>query len=407
MLNFKRVFILLIIIGCLVFAYQTYQNRGDAYFESNDIAAVEVTSPEDYILDKYQEEDAFDTLLEAENKPQTACDVLETPNPMRAVYMSSWVAGSPGVRSGLVNQIERTDLNAVVIDVKDVNGNIMIPVESPGVIESGAYVPERTEDLADFVLSLCEKGIFPIARIAIFKDQIYVKQFPDQAVQYEDGRLWWGDGGHWVSPASVQYWEYMVDLARASKEIGFGEINFDYIRYPSRGNLEAAVYPGRGERTKSEVIVDLLDYFDKNLRRKGFDISVDIFGMSLTDPYDVGIGQYLEDFVPYVDFIAPMVYPSHYYSGFFGLDNPAANPYPVVYLSVGRGVERLEELGVVATSTLRPWLQDFSFGGVYYSSNEVDAQINALRDLGIESWILWDSQNTYHYEKTGTTSIDY
>lgn len=141
---------------------------------------------------------------------------------------------------------------------------------------------------------------------------------------------------------------------------------------------------------------DFLRFFDEEIRARGVRVSVDIFGMSLSDPGDVGIGQYFEDFIPHVDTIAPMTYPSHYYPRFAGYAEPAKHPYSVMYASVSDGSERLDIAGV-DSALLRPWIQDFPYVGVYYGAHEVAEQIRALSDLGIESFVLWDPQNTYHY----------
>lgn len=344
--------------------------------------------------------------LELSVREATVCDGTfpEPPENIRAVYMTSWVASTPRIRQRLVDQINDTDLNAVVIDIKDATGQVAIPVSDPDLARR---VNQRmVKDLGDFVASLCQQGIYPIARIVLFKDPIYSVVFPTEAAQIRnpvsenfdnDNLLWWGDGSYWVSAASEQFWEYAAGIARDAYDLGFQEINLDYIRFPSIGDLSAAMYPYRGERSKSEVVVELLQYWDTNVRKTGPKVSVDLYGLSLSDPEDVGIGQHLEDFVPYVDAIAPMTYPSHYSSGFAGVANPAEHPYLVMYVSVKDGIERLEKLGAV--DKLRPWIQDFTIQGVHYGAAEVEQQIEALRDLGIESWTLWDPQNTYHYSE--------
>jgi hypothetical protein len=327
----------------------------------------------------------------------TVCDQAfpEPPENIRAVYMTSWVASTPRIRQRLVDQINDTDLNAVVIDIKDATGQVAIPVSDPDLARR---VNQRmVKDLGYFVDSLCQQGIYPIARIVLFKDPVYAELFPAEAVQYESGNLWWGDGSYWVSAASEQFWDYAAGIAQDAYDLGFQEINLDYIRFPSIGDLSAAAYPYRGGRSKPEVIVDLLQYWDTNVRKTGPKVSVDLYGLSLSDPEDVGIGQHLEDFVPYVDVIAPMTYPSHYSSGFAGVTNPAEHPYLVMYVSVKDGIERLEKLDAV--DKLRPWIQDFTIQGVHYGAAEVQQQIEALYDLGIESWTLWDPQNTYHYSE--------
>lgn len=330
------------------------------------------------------------------NAGACAPDQLAAPEHVKALYMSSWVAGSPGIRKRLVQQVSETDLNALVIDIKDVSGHAFIPFESEAPAARGIYEASRMRDIGEFLQEICAAGIYPIARLVLFKDPLHASAFPERALQYENGRLWWGDGSHWVSPAASEYWQLMRDLSLAAGALGFREINLDYIRWPSRGNLDAAIAPDQGARTKAETITDVVRYFDTEVRSRGIAVSVDIFGMALSDVGDVGIGQHLEDFVPYVDAIAPMTYPSHYYPGFAGYAEPAKHPYSVMYASVHDGLERLAAIQA-DQAIMRPWIQGFTYVGVYYGTYEVAEQIRALSDLGLESWTLWDPQNTYHY----------
>jgi len=330
---------------------------------------------------------------------------LDIPEAVKGVYMTACVAGTPSIRSKMVKLVEETELNTIIIDIKDYSGTISFRVGDPlldGFDGPGCHV----SDMREFVDSLHKKGIYVVGRITVFQDPYYSKLYPELAVKKEsDKSILWKDrkGIIYIDPGAKEMWDYIVMLSRGSYEAGFDEINFDYIRFPSDGNMDDMYYPFSEEKIladmsfgKAKVLRDFFAYLDDNLKDTGAVLSADLFGMTTTNKDDLNIGQILEYAEPYFDFIAPMVYPSHYPKGFMGYDNVNAHPYEIVKFSMDEASKRL----IVATSTplkLRPWLQDNDYP-VHYTPEMVRAQKQAVYDAGLTSWMLWDAANTYTRE---------
>jgi len=324
---------------------------------------------------------------------------VETPEAVKAIYMTSWVAATPKWRAELVDFVKKTEINSIIIDVKDYTGMITFDTKND-IIKAEGSEEIRVKDMRDFIEVLHDAGIYTIARITVFQDPFYSKKHPDIAVQKKNGTLWKDRKGlSYIDPGAGQYWDYIVDVARATEAAGFDELNFDYIRFPSDGNMSDIVFPVSGVRAKNkpEVLNDFFAYLHKELREGEnalpTPISADVFGMTTSNFDDLNIGQVLEPIAKYFDFVAPMVYPSHYPATFHGFKNPAEHPYEIVLFAMSEGVKRLQ----APTSTplkLRPWLQDFDLGADY-GPVEVRAQIQATYDAGLTSWMIWDPSNKY------------
>ena len=321
---------------------------------------------------------------------------LETPESLRALYMTSCVAGTPSWRESLKKLIETTELNAVVIDIKDYSGDVSFKEGSKCFVN----------DLKEFIHSLHKSEIYVIGRISVFQDPSYTKLFPELAVRRRsDGEVWKDYKGlSFIDVGARPYWDYIVALSKQSYEIGFDELNYDYVRYPSDGNIQDTLYSWTvGTSTKPEMLKSFFEYLSNNLKNVGVKLSVDLFGMTTTVETDMNIGQILENALPYFDYVAPMVYPSHYPPTWNGFANPAEHPYEVVRIAMTRGVEREQAFNIsngLATSTpskLRPWLQDFNLGATY-DADQVRAQIQATYDVGLTSWMLWNAGNKYTRE---------
>jgi len=328
---------------------------------------------------------------------------MKTPEAVKAVYMSQCVAGTPSFREYIATLIEETELNSVIIDIKDYTGKIAFPTDNPALVASvsdqcGAH------DMKEFVKSLNERGIYVIGRITVFQDPFYSKLHPELAIKKASATSTvWTDykGLSFIAVGARGFWKYIVEISKESYRIGFDELNFDYIRFPSDGNMYDIYYPFSEDQVnanpdlgKAEILRDFFKYLSYEL--DGIVLSADLFGMTTTNPDDLNIGQILEYAEPYFDYIAPMVYPSHYPKNFNGYENPNNNVYGVVKFSIDKGVERL----IAASSSplkLRPWLQDFDYGGDY-GPVEVRAQIQATYDAGLTSWMLWDPSNRYTRE---------
>jgi hypothetical protein len=314
--------------------------------------------------------------------------------------MTSCVAGTPSWRADLKKTIETTELNSIVIDIKDATGRVSFPNEFPKAENVGGCA---VKDLGAFIATLHDSGIYVIGRVAVFQDPSYTKIHPELAVKKKsDGQVWKDYKGlSFIDVGAKPYWQYIVDLANASYKLGFDEVNFDYVRYPSDGDIKDASYTWTvGSSTKADMLESFFSYLRDSLRGSGLKTSVDIFGMTTTVTNDMNIGQVLERTLPYFDYVSPMVYPSHYPKGWNNFANPAEHPYEVIKIAMSSAVVREQALNVsfgLATSTpskLRPWLQDFHLGATY-TADMVRAQMKATYDVGLTSWLLWNAGNKY------------
>lgn len=328
---------------------------------------------------------------------------LPTPKPLKAIYMTSWVAGTKDWRDRMVTMIDETELNAIVIDIKDYSGKISFPMDDALVSEVGS-VEKRIGDIRGFIRVLHEKNIYVIGRITVFQDPHFARKYPEFAIKRLSDKSVWTDlqGLSYIDPGARKAWDYTARIAREAYAEGFDELNFDYIRFPSDGALDEIYYPVSEERVvsaptagKAAIIEEFFAYLAHELRGSGAALSADLFGLTTTSAHDLNIGQVLEKAEPYFDYIAPMVYPSHF-EHFTGFANPAEHPYEVVKYSLARARERL----IAASSSpakLRPWLQDFDLGATY-TPEMVRAEIQATYDAGLDSWMLWDAANLYTRE---------
>ncbi|HBV00801.1 MAG TPA: hypothetical protein DEF00_00195 [Candidatus Taylorbacteria bacterium] len=345
---------------------------------------------------------------------------LPTPKPQKAIYMTSCVAGTPSFRGELVKLIEETELNSIIIDIKDYTGTLSFNPKSEKLKE---FVSTKcmAPDMKEFVEKLHEKGVYVIGRITVFQDPFLAKRRSDLAVKKaSDGSIWKDYKGiSFTDPGSKEVWEHTALISEEAYAIGFDELNFDYIRFPSDGPTTDIAFPWSKNRVKSDVLEEFFKYLSERLRPLGIIISADVFGMTTTNTDDLNIGQVLEKVAPYFDYVSPMVYPSHYPPDFNGWTNPNAHPYDIVKFSMDSAVKRflatttvvaLAGIEPIASTTpplypkkawhvekLRPWLQDFDYGG-NYDIAEVRAQITAVYDAGLTSWMLWAPSNRYTKE---------
>lgn len=331
--------------------------------------------------------------------PETGVFVkhVKTPEPMKAIYMTSWVAGTPTMRDRVIKIIDETEVNAVVIDIKDDTGKVSFPIENEPFKSLGSS-ESRISDIRGLISTLHEKDIYVIGRIATFQDPYLIKKWPEEAVRFESDpdKLWHDRKGlGWFDAGSKKVWDYVIKLAEESYAVGFDEINFDYVRFPSDGNMNDVLFPISEGKVKSEVLASFFAYADEKLRKSEnpIPISADLFGMVTTNTDDLGIGQVLEKAAPHFDYIAPMVYPSHFPDTWHGFANPAEHPYDVIKITMDSAVAKLKAIGEDPLK-LRPWLQDFNLGAVY-TEEMVRAQIQATYDAGLTSWLIWDPKNIY------------
>ena len=359
------------------------------------------------------------------------------PGEIKGVYATSWSAGSNRKIDELINFIKKNNLNAIVIDIKDFSGYVAYDIKNPEVKKYGAK-EVRIPKINSLLKKLHNENIYVIARITIFQDPILAKARPDLAIHSKSNCQMSGAKCHelvstlwldhkklaWIDPASKEAWDYNISIAKDASERGFDELNFDYIRFASDGNLDDMSFPiWDGKTPKNAVIKEFFKYLREQLADRK--ISADIFGLVTVNYNDMGIGQVLEDIFPYFDYISPMVYPSHYTKGFLGYKNPAAYPYEVIKYSMESAIKRIkiydlrfknasstgettstEEslksygLNLKSKIKLRPWLQDFDLGADY-NAKMIIKQIQAVYDAAsstpevINGFLLWDPKNIY------------
>lgn len=318
------------------------------------------------------------------------------PESIRGIYLNAWASGSSRRSRELIELARRTEVNTFVIDVKDASGFVSYRTSVELAKEIGADQEIRIPNVHRLLDSLSAAGIWPIARIVVFKDPILAAARTDMAIQDSLGATWVdGRGDVWVNPWDRRVWDYHVELAREAVALGFREIQWDYIRFPDRpaSELSQAVFPGSEGRTRSQAVREFLRYTRDQLDDLDVPLTGDVFGVTTTFRNDTGIGQVWEEFVDLLDASLPMVYPSHYWEGSFGFTEPNAHPYEVIHAALTSAVDR--SALVSGAGRVIPWLQDFTLGEPSYGVPEVRAQIEAVYDAGLSEWILWNASSRY------------
>ena len=368
---------------------------------------------------------------------------------VRGLYLNAWSASREDKIDFVISLAKEGKINAVVIDIKEVDGKTSfafnpdsfgkIKPQSAGIIKEPKKLLER----------LKKEGIYTIGRIVLFKDLYLAEKYPDYAVKnIKNKKSLWRDYKNkaYLDPGAKDLWDYIVTLASESYKLGFDEINFDYIRFPSDGNMKEVYYPFSYLEIKKDpkwgrvkVLDNFSAYLEKSLRSKtpGIVISADVFGMVATNWDDLTIGQILESFLLYYDYVMPMSYPSHYPKGYLGLSNPDDYPYEIIQDSVKKAYAKIDSLnkiiekekkkaeggnkkllqkGIYLRDTLysnkklsgiqkldkrqiRMWLQAFSClwckSYKLYDKEQIQAQKKAIYDLKGDSWILWSASSNY------------
>jgi hypothetical protein len=322
--------------------------------------------------------------------------LVRPPDPVRAIYLNAWAFGGRRFYD-LVRLADRTEINSFVIDVKDDTGYLTYRSEVPTAIQIGANAQLRARDVRDRLRTLQEHGIHPIARIVVAKDPLLASRNPEWSVQKVGVGLWHDRLDFaWVDAFNDSVWVYASQLAAEAVRLGFAEVQYDYVRFPDEPEkrLATAIFPGRrtGE-TKRMGVARNLKLLGERTRKVGVPFTIDVFGLTTSAPTDMGIGQMWEDLVTTADVVLPMVYPSHYFRGYYSLKHPNSEPYLVIRRAMQDALRRSGPLG--KTAAIRPYLQAFTLGQPRYTSVQVREQIRAAEELGIKSWVLWNPRSAY------------
>ncbi|NLM10479.1 MAG: putative glycoside hydrolase [Clostridiaceae bacterium] len=322
---------------------------------------------------------------------------------VKGLYLTGWSAGNKERMDYYLNLIEETELNALVIDIKNDDGIVSYESKVPEVVEAGTFL--RKYDAKQLIEKLHEKDIYVIGRLVCFRDPAYSKKYPDRAVKHINGGLWREEKNNqdmtWLNPCDERNWKYIVDIAKEAVELGFDEIQFDYVRFPD-GNRSKMNF-GKTDFVKHEVINNFLAYAREEM--PDVTISADVFGIVCVSPEDrEDIGQYLELIGKDLDYISPMTYPSLYARGQIvngiKFPNPDLEPYAVVYNTLLMARDRLSKVEGYKAD-IRPYLQAYTASWLpkeayqTYAAEQYRQQIQAVYDAGYEQWIFWDANNRY------------
>jgi hypothetical protein len=319
------------------------------------------------------------------------------PHSVRAAYLTYYGVADRGIRQRVLDLVSRTELNAVVIDVKGDRGMIPYRTGVQAAIDAGAQGPVIIKDFEEQLAGWKAQGIYTIARIVAFKDNLRATTRPDLAIiDTHTGKPWIDrENLAWVDPFREENWDYLIAVAKEAVAKGFDEVQFDYVRFPTDGKLSAARYSQpNNATTRLPAIAAFLAKARRELGPTGAFLGADVFGYTAFNSNDTDIGQRIEELSAHLDYMCPMVYPSGYHLGIPGVRNPMKNPYEVVKESVRLTRQRSQNPAM----QVRPWLQDFkdyAFDKRIFGPGEVTAQIRAANDAGASGWMLWNPRNDY------------
>jgi hypothetical protein len=307
------------------------------------------------------------------------------PKEIRGVHVTMALASIDGK---LEEYTRMPGINTIQLDIKDENGEVAFQRLAPPLAKRvGAAM--RYYDPVKVAKQIHSEGLFLIGRVVCFEDPYLSKGRPDLAIRTPGGGVWQNHAGlGWTNPYDKRVWDYNLRIAQAAAKAGFDEIQFDYVRFPSDGDIDAAVFPGKRNEAMGVTIARFVHYATKRLKPMGVRVSVDVFGLSATR--DLGIGQSPRRLAKIVDAIYPMVYPSHYSSGEYGLDSPVSVPGR----TVGRSLRDFRRQMRRGKAQLIPWLEDFSFTGTT-TLGHVQEQIRAARRWKSGGFLLWNPSGVY------------
>lgn len=325
-----------------------------------------------------------------------------TPVEVKGIYLTGPIAGTVNTLDELISLVENTELNAMVIDIKTDNGEITYNMNQETVQAIGAAVP-YIPDMPGLIARLKEKNIYLIARIPAFRDPILAERMPEYGIHNPDGSLFYDrDGLAWVNPYQRGVWDYLIAISQEAAALGFDEIQFDYVRFSTDPALAEADFGPEAEGvSRTEIITAFVRYACEELVPLGVFVSADVYGTILNNPADGEIvGQNYQAMAAYLDYICPMVYPSHYNDGVYQLEHPDMAPYELIFAAMSDSQNLLNTQATVGHTALpRPWLQAFTAtwleNHIPYTGVEIRHQINGVYDSGSTEWILWNGSSQY------------
>jgi hypothetical protein len=314
---------------------------------------------------------------------------------VRALYVNRFAAQSTKRMRQLIQMADETEINALVIDMKDEFGLNFKTSNAEWARNAGTAGTVR--DLRGLLDTLRAHKILPIARLVVFKDSVTARVHPDWTIRRQDNSIWRDKPGlAWVNPYHRELWSYNIGLGEELAKMGFGEIQFDYIRFPEPyASLPKQVFPGSNGVSKPDILAAFLKEANTRYDKLGVRTTADIFGLVTTVNGALEVGQSWEKISPTVDVVLPMVYPSHYPRGSLGVAVPNADPQRIITLAITRARQRDQKLGISAPEHVRPWLQAFTLGKPPYGPAEIEAQKRGTYEAGYDGWVLWSPGSKY------------
>jgi hypothetical protein len=314
---------------------------------------------------------------------------------VRALYVNRWASQSRKRMAKLIAAADETEINALVIDMKDEFGLNYKSQNADFVKNAGTATVVR--DVKGLLDTLKAHNILPIARIVVFKDSVTARVHPEWTIRKADNSIWRDKKGiAWVNPYHRELWAYNIGVAEELVKLGFGEVQFDYIRFPEPyPSLPPQVFPDSKGLSKPDALGAYLKEAKERLNKLGVRSTADIFGLVTTVGGPLEVGQQWEKVAPNLDVVLPMTYPSHYPHGELGVANPNAEPYAIIFKSIARARERDKKLGISEAEHIRPWLQAFTLGKPAYGPEQLEAQKKAVYDAGYDGWVLWNPGSIY------------
>ena len=419
-MNFKKLFLLstlsmLLCMGCGTANAEPREAAVEAWEELSDseedipITWEEIPNTEEDIADTSTDVADNSSQVPEESLGNDMAKLLIPPVKVKGIYVTGPAAGSERMEQ-LIDLVSSTELNTMVIDVKNDEGNLTYKMEVPASANLEAGI-RYVKDMPALVERLHQQGIYVIARIVCFKDPVLAAARPELALRLPDGKaVMDANGLAWVNPYKEEVWDYLCTLAECASRDGFDEIQFDYVRFPIGNDANAADYGVDMSTYPREAgLTDFFDYASKRLHEKQIIFGADLFGTIIGSDVDRDrTGQNYLSIAEHTDAICPMIYPSHYANGTFGMNVPDQYPYETIANALQLSMEELSETDS-PKGVVRPWLQCFNAiwvdGHITYGSKEVHDQIQAVYDAGYEEWFLWHASN--HYEQVKSALTDY
>lgn len=419
-MNFKKLFLLstlsmLLCIGCGTANTEPRETAVEAWEELSDseedipITWEEIPNTEEDIADTSTDVADNSSQVPEESLRNDMAKLLIPPVKVKGIYVTGPAAGNERMEQ-LIDLVSSTELNTMVIDVKNDEGNLTYKMEVPDSANLDAGI-RYVKDMPALVERLHQQGIYVIARIVCFKDPVLAAARPELALRLPDGKaVMDANGLAWVNPYKEEVWDYLCTLAECASRDGFDEIQFDYVRFPIGNDANAADYGvDMSIYSREAGLTDFFNYASKRLHEKQIIFGADLFGTIIGSDVDRDrTGQNYLSLAEHTDAICPMIYPSHYANGTFGMNVPDQYPYETIANALQLSKEELGETDS-PKGVVRPWLQCFNAiwvdGHITYGSKEVHDQIQAVYDAGYEEWFLWHASN--HYEQVKSALTDY